>query len=81
MRTVEYFDEDIGNWFDIEWSNIVSGTQIRITEENGTLVTDGTGVYELITDSDSYLQTISGSGDIWTVDILDPSPFTSPRHE
>ena len=81
MRTVTYFDDDVKEWFGVEWSDIVSGTQIRIYEEDGTPVTDGTGVHELFTDSDAYQQTISGEEGIWTVNIFDPNPFTTPKQE
>lgn len=81
MRTVEYYDHDTNEWFGIEWSAIVSGTMIRINEEDGTPVKDGTGIYEFNTASDSYLQTISGSGDVWTVQCYDPDPYTAPRTE
>lgn len=81
MRTVEYYDDDVNEWFDIEWPDIVSGTQIRINEEDGSPVLDGTGVHEAITASDSFIYTASGIDDVWAVQCYDPDPYTAPRYE
>jgi len=82
MRTVDYYDYDTEEWFDVEWSNIVSGTMIRIFEEDGTPLPDGTGIYELNTVSDAYQQTVVSGGDlIWHVDIADPDPSPVARRE
>jgi len=79
MRTIEYYDELSTVWSGISWENVISGTMIRIYEEDGTPVVDGTGVYEFMTASDSYLSVISGSGDIWTVQTYDPDPYPVPK--
>jgi len=80
MRTVEYQQE--GTWNSIEWSALVSGTQIRIYEEDGSCVVDGTGVMELNTVSDAYQATVVSGGElIWHVDIRDPDPSPVPRRE
>lgn len=81
MRTLEYFDHDIEEWTNIAWADVVSGTIVKLYEEDGTPVPDGTGVFELTVIADSYQQTISGAGDIWTIDIADPDPSPVPRHE
>jgi hypothetical protein len=70
MRTIEYYDSNYEEWFDIEWSEVVSGTLIHIYEPDGTPVSGLTGIYEMYTVSDSY--TISGSeGPLWAVDVAD----------
>ena len=79
MRTLEYYDFDLIEWFDTTWSGTVSGTLIRITEEDSTPVVDGTGVHEVWTMSDAYQITISGIGDVWHIDIADPDPVPVPR--
>ena len=82
MRTIEYYDYDIKDWFDIEWANVISGSMIRIFEEDGTPVPDGTGIYELNVVSDAYQQTVVSGGDlIWHIDIADPDPSPVPRRE
>ena len=82
MRTVEYMDDLGGTWSGIEWPNIVSGTQIRISEEDGSYVTDGTGVIELRTVSNAYQSTVVSGGElIWHVDIADPDPSPLARRE
>jgi hypothetical protein len=75
MRSVEYFDNITNNWEGISWTDVVSGTTIRISEEDGTSVTDGTGVAELYAVTDSYLSAASGTEDVWTVDVYDPEPY------
>ncbi len=82
MRTLEYYDYDTKEWFDINWADVVSGTVVRIFEEDGTSVTDGTGVYEMNVVSDAYQQTVVSGGDlIWHIDIADPDPSPVPRRE
>ena len=82
MRTLEYYDYDTKEWFDVAWAEVVSGTVVRIYEEDGTPVTDGTGVYEMNVVSDSYQQTVVSGGDlIWHIDIADPDPSPVPRRE
>ena len=82
MRTVEYYDQLEGTWSGIEWPTIVSGTMIRISEEDASYVVDGTGVMELNTVSDAYQATVVSGGDlIWHVDIADPDPSAVPRRE
>ena len=82
MRTVDYYDYDETTWSGIEWADVVSGTMIRIFEEDGTPVRDGTGVYELNTVSDAYQRTVVSGGElIWHVDIADPDPSAVPRRE
>lgn len=71
MRTLEYYDYKLKGWFDIVWPNVVSGTLIKITEEDGTPVLDGTGIHELRATSSSYKTTVSGVGTVWQVDIAD----------
>jgi hypothetical protein len=79
MRTIEYYDELSTTWSGIAWGSVVSGTKIRIHEEDGTPVLDGTGVHEFMTASDSYLSVISGSEDVWTVQTYDPDPYPVPK--
>lgn len=74
MRTVEYYDIGAEEWFDTTWSGVVSGTMIRMFEEDDTPVTDGTGVAEFYTISDSYIPTESGIPEVWTVQVNDPDP-------
>ena len=74
MRTIEYYDYDELTWSGIEWSTVVSGMMVRMYEEDGSPISDGTGIYEMNAISDAYQQTISGVGDVWTIDINDPSP-------
>lgn len=82
MRTVEYYDYDTSTWSGTEWSTLVSGSMIRIYEEDGSPVTDGTGVLELNTVSDAYQATVVSGGElIWHVDIADPDPSAVPRRE
>ena len=80
MRSIEYYDYDTNEWVDTEWSTVVSGMMVRIYEEDGTPISDGTGIYEMRVLSDAYLQTISGSGDVWTIDISD-ADTQLPRHQ
>ena len=82
MRTLEYYDYDTKEWFDVNWSDVVSGTVVRIYEEDGTPVVDGTGVYEMNVVSDSYQRTVVSGGDlIWHIDIADPDPSPVPKRE
>jgi hypothetical protein len=83
MRTIEYYDNNYDEWFDVNWSDVVSGTVVRIYEEDGTPVPDGTGIFELKVLTDAYQQTVtSGGGLIWHIDIADPDPpFPVPRRE
>ena len=81
MRIIEYYDYDAKEWFGMDWSDVVSGTMIRMFEDDGTPVADGTGVFEMQTVSNSYQQTISGSGEVWTIDIADPDPHAVSRRE
>jgi len=72
MRTLKYYDDNNHEWIDLEWSALTSGTTFKIFEEDGTIVRDGTGVEEFVAQSDSYLLTISGVGDVWSVNVYDP---------
>jgi len=81
MRTIETYNHDESSWSVVDWSTVASGELVRITEEDGTPVMDGTGVSELWVISDAYQQTISGTGGIWTIDIADPDPQPVPRRE
>jgi len=82
MRTVEYYDYGTNTWSGTEWSTLVSGSMIRMYEEDGTPVSDGTGIYELQTVSDAYQSTVVSGGElIWHVDIADPDPSPVPRRE
>ena len=82
MRTVEYYDLLEETWSGIEWPALVSGSLIRISEEGGGYVFDGTGVMELYTASDAYQKTVVSGGElIWHVDINDPEPSPVPRRE
>jgi hypothetical protein len=80
MRTLEYMDED-GGWLPIEWSTVVSGMVVKMYEEDGTPITDGTGVYEMNVAADAYQQTISGEEGIWTINLYDPDPYPIARGE
>jgi hypothetical protein len=80
MRTLEYMDVD-SNWLPVEWPTVVSGMVVRMFEDDGTPITDGTGVYEMQVVSDAYQQTISGVGDIWTIDVNDPDPMPYARRQ
>lgn len=79
MRTLEYWDTEYEQWFGIAWDTVASGQRVRCYEEDGTPVPDGTGVYEWEVIGDAYQQTISGVGDVWTIDIADPDPSPVPR--
>lgn len=81
MRTVEYWDYDAATWSGIEWSAIVSGTVVRMYEENGDPMSTGVGIYEMNVISDAYQVTVSGIGDVWHIDIEDPEPTPVPRSE
>jgi len=81
VRTIEVYDHNENIWTVVDWPTVTSGELVRITEEDGTPITDGTGVYELRVISDAYQQTISDSGSIWTIDIADPDPYPVPYHE
>lgn len=74
MRTIKLYDEETGGWNEVEWSTIVSGSRIQIYEEDGTIITDGTGIHEFTTTSDAYITTYSGEGDVNVIDVEDPSP-------
>ena len=81
MKTVKYYDEDTNEWFDTDWSALVSGTMIKIYDGD-TAVLDGTRVAEFITATDAFLTTVvSGEEDRWAVECYDPHPFTTLRHE
>lgn len=77
MRTIEYYDSETDTWSGTEWSTVVSGMTVRMYEEDGTPIHDGSGAYEMNVVGDAYLQTISGSEDVWTIDIMDSDP--SPK--
>jgi len=79
MRTLEYWDDDNLTWSGIEWPAVVSGMVVRMYEEDGTAISDGTGVYEMNVISDAYQQTISGVDGIWTINVADPDPNPVPR--
>jgi len=81
MRTIEYYDFDTTLWSGIDWPTVVSGMRVRMYEEDGTAIPDGTGVYEMEVVADAYTQTISGTGDVWTINIADPDPSPVPRRE
>lgn len=82
MRTIKIYDDDIEDWAAIDWSTVVSGMTVSIFEEDGTPVTDGTGVYELNVVGDAYQQTVVSGGElIWHIDIADPDPSAVPRRE
>ena len=81
MRTIEYFDRETTTWSGLEWATVVSGMVVRMFEEDGTPIKDGTGVYEMNVAADAYTQTISGVGDVWTINILDPDPYYVPKTE
>jgi len=81
MRTIEVYDIGTATWSGLEWSTVVSGMLVRMFEESGDPVIDGTGVFELNVVADAYQQTISGVGDIWTINIADPEPTPVPRRE
>ena len=81
MRTIEYWNFDTVEWTELEWPTVVSGMRVRMYEEDGTAIPDGTGVYEMEVVRDAYTQTISGSGDVWTIDVADPDPSPVPRRE
>lgn len=68
-RIVEYYDDDTEEWFNVEWSSIVSGTLIRIFEMDGTRVIDKTGAIEFYTVSDSYIPEENGIPAVWTVSV------------
>ncbi len=44
MRIIKRYDNDAGEWIEIEWSTVTSGTIVSIFEEDETPVPDGTGV-------------------------------------
>jgi hypothetical protein len=71
MRTLEYWDYDETVWSGIEWPTVVSGMRVRCYEADGTPIPDSIGIYEWEVVSDAYQQTISGVGDVWTIDIED----------
>lgn len=75
MRTLEYWDIENEAWFDVEWSTVVSGMVVRMYEENGTPIPGEAGIYEMKVMADSYIQTISGVGDVWTINVLDNPPY------
>jgi hypothetical protein len=82
MRTIEYYDYDTEGWVDTDWADVVSGTMVRIYEEDGTPVADGTGIVELNVVSDAYQQTVVSGGElIWHIGIADPDPTPVPRRE
>ena len=82
MRTIEWYDYDTTLWSGIAWPDVVSGTMIRMFEEDGTPITDGTGVLEMYTASDAYQQTVVSGGElIWHIQINDPDPSPVPRRE
>jgi len=81
MRIIEYWDFDTSTWSGIEWPTVVSGMMVRMYEEDGTPIIDGTGVYEMNVVADAYTQTISGVGDVWTINVDDPEPYPRPRQE
>ena len=81
MRTLELYDIETSTWSGVEWPTIVSGSVVRMFEEDGTPITDGTGVYEMNVVADAYQQTISGEEGIWTINIADPDPSFLPRRE
>lgn len=82
MRTIEYYDYDTDEWFDVDWSDVVSGTMVRMYEEDGTAIPDGTGIFEMNVMSDAYQQTVTSGGElIWHIDIADPDPSPVPRRE
>jgi len=82
MRTVEYYDYETNTWSGTEWPTLISGSMIRIYEEDGTPISDGTGIYELQTVSDAYQATVVSGGElIWHVNIADPDPSPVPRRE
>jgi hypothetical protein len=82
MRTVEYYDYDTNTWSGTDWSVLISGSMIRMYEEDGTPIPDGTGIYEMNVVSDAYQATVTSGGElIWHVDISDPDPSPVPRRE
>lgn len=81
MRTLEYYDYNTTLWSGIDWPTAASGMMVRMYEEDGTPIADGTGVFEMNVVADAYQQTISGSGDVWTIDIADPDPSPVPRRQ
>lgn len=70
-RTIEYWDYDTEEWVNTGWDTVVSGMMVRMFEQDGTPILGAAGIYEMYVVSDSYIQTISGSGDIWTINIAD----------
>ena len=82
MRTLEYWDSEYEQWFDIAWDTVASGQRVRCYEEDGTPVPDGTGVYEWEVTRDAYQATTVSGGDlIWHIEIADPDPSSVPRRE
>jgi len=82
MRTIKIYDNEIEEWVDVEWSTVVSGIIVRIDEEDGTSVVDGTGVMDLNVVGDAYQQTVVSGGElIWHINIADPDPSAVPRRE
>jgi hypothetical protein len=79
MRTLEYWDTEYNQWFDIAWDTVASGQRVRCFEGDGTPVPDGTGIYEWEVVKDAYQVTISGVGDVWHIDIADPDPSPVPK--
>jgi len=81
MRTIEYYDHNTTLWSGIPWPTVVSGMMVRMYEEDGTPIKDGTGLYEMFVCLTAYTQTVSGVGDVWTIDVNDPEPSSVPRRE
>lgn len=82
MRTVEWYDYHTETWSGIAWPDMVSGTLIRMFEEDDTPVFDGTGILEIYTVSDAYQKTVVSGGElIWHIDINDPEPSPVSRRE
>lgn len=73
-RHVEYLAGDY--WAPARWEELVSGTLFKAYEEDGSPITDHTGVYELRAACDAYQVTVSGVGEVWEIKIYDPDPVT-----
>lgn len=73
-RYVEVYSEEEGAWVSEQFQNLVSGTIFHLYEQDGTPLTDHTGVFEFRAASDPYQTTVSGYGDVWQIDVYDPEP-------